>query len=281
MDSDRMLDVLSRAANAIGERLAATNQWGLLADSDHQHHSDLAADAAGLAVLHEADFSVLSEESGFTGRSDSESGFTGRSDSESGFTGRSAGGNDSGITVVLDPLDGSTNAAHQLSWYATSLCAVDKDGPLAALVVNLVNGQRYEAVRGLGARRDGRPIAPSGATMLAESFVGISALPPRNLGWSQFRCFGAAALDLCAVADGRLDAFVDCGVDAHGVWDYLGAMLVCQEAGAVVADAWGRDLVVLEHGARRTPVGASSQSVLDQLVEARAEAYEPMKGQER
>ena len=51
-----------------------------------------------------------------------------------------------------------------------------------------------------------------------------------------------------------LDAFIDCTeAPAHGPWDYLGGLLVCQEAGAVVADRYGDDLVVLEHGARRSP----------------------------
>ena len=60
------------------------------------------------------------------------------------------------------------------------------------------------------------------------------------------------------VADGVLDGFVDCSVDAHGPWDYLGGMLICREAGAVVADALGRDLVVLEHAGRRTPVAGAT-----------------------
>ena len=89
--------------------------------------------------------------------------------------------------------------------------------------------------------------------------VGLSGLPPGWLGWRQFRALGAVALDLCAVAEGRLDGYVDCSPSAHGPWDYLGGMLVCQEAGAVVDDAVGRDLVVLDHGARRTPVAAGTR----------------------
>ncbi len=57
--------------------------------------------------------------------------------------------------------------------------------------------------------------------------------------------------------------------DAHGVWDYVGAQLVVQEVGGVVADAFGRDLVVLEHDARRTPVAATSSALLGQLIEQR------------
>jgi myo-inositol-1(or 4)-monophosphatase len=53
------------------------------------------------------------------------------------------------------------------------------------------------------------------------------------------------------------------------VWDYLGGALVCAEAGAVVADALGRDLVVLDHAARRTPVGAATPDLFDALLAAR------------
>jgi myo-inositol-1(or 4)-monophosphatase len=177
---------------------------------------------------------------------------------------------DRDVVVVLDPLDGSTNAAHGVPWYATSLCAVDGDGPLASLVVDLAGDRRYSARRGIGAWRDGVAISPAQATPLAGAFLGLSGLPPRNFGWRQFRALGASALDLCAVADGTLDGFVDCSPDAHGPWDYLGAMLICQEAGAVMADAQGRDLVVLEHDARRTPVAAGSASLLDELLVARS-----------
>jgi fructose-1,6-bisphosphatase/inositol monophosphatase family enzyme len=143
------------------------------------------------------------------------------------------------------------------------------------VVVDLVHGTRYEATRGGGARRDGVAIEPSGATALDDAMVGVSGLPPRSLGWRQFRALGASALDLCAVADGRLDAWVDCSPDAHGSWDYLGAMLVCAEAGAPMVDALGRDLVVLDHAARRTPLAAATPELLAALVAARHQAFTP------
>ena len=105
--------------------------------------------------------------------------------------------------------------------------------------------------------------------MLGDSVIGLSGLPDRHLGWAQFRALGAAALDLCAVADGTLDGYVDCSVDAHGSWDYLGGLLVCREAGASVADAHGRELVSLDHGARRTPVAGATPDLLAALVAAR------------
>ena len=71
------------------------------------------------------------------------------------------------------------------------------------------------------------------------------------------------------VADGTLDGFIDCSPSAHGVWDYLGGLLVCREAGAVVADGLGRELVTLDHADRRTPVAAATPQLLAEIVAAR------------
>jgi fructose-1,6-bisphosphatase/inositol monophosphatase family enzyme len=62
---------------------------------------------------------------------------------------------------------------------------------------------------------------------------------------------------------------VDCTVDALGPWDYLAAALVLAEAGGRVADVHGRDLVVLDHAARRTPVSAGTPELFEVLLEAR------------
>jgi fructose-1,6-bisphosphatase/inositol monophosphatase family enzyme len=240
----RLLDLLNDTADAIAAVLHGNDDWGLAGTRPYQYRSDLAADAVAVERLRAAGCGVLSEESGVHGA-------------------------DRPVLVVVDPLDGSTNASHRIPWYATSLCAVDAEGPLASVVLNLASGVRYEAIRGEGAWCDGRPLTPSGVGAVADAIVAISGLPPGSLGWRQFRCLGAAALDLCAVAAGVLDGFVDCSDESHGAWDYMGALLVCREAGASVADAFGRDLVVREHGARRTPVGAATTHLLDDLLTAR------------
>ena len=64
-----------------------------------------------------------------------------------------------------------------------------------------------------------------------------------QLPWKQFRALGSAALSLCDVAAGRVDGYLDAGADGHAPWDYLGGLLVCREAGAVVARRPGRPLV--------------------------------------
>ena len=244
MDDARLTDLLRRAADAVAAALGPLEDWGLAGTRAGQYRSDLVADAAVGPLLDEAGVGVLSEESG----------------------GRRL---DAPLVVVVDPLDGSTNASRGLPWFATSLCAVDADGPRASVVVNLASGRRYEALRGGGATVDGQPLRPSGCERLDEAIVGISGLPPRHLGWQQFRAWGAVALDLCAVAEGLLDGYVDCSTDAHGAWDYLGALLVCREAGVGVVDAAGRDLVVVAHDARRTPVAGATPALLGQLTAGR------------
>lgn len=245
MTDDDLLAVLYAAADAARDRLVATNDWALAGTRAGQHRSDLAADAAAVAVLVEAGLGVVSEESGRHHA-------------------------DRSITVVLDPLDGSTNAAHGLSWWATSLCALDDEGAKVAVVVDLVHGDRFDATRGRGARRDGATIRPSGVEAPGDAIVGVNGLPSRHLGWLQYRALGAAALDLCAVARGSLDGFVDCTDDGLAPWDYLGAMLVCQEAGATVADLHGRALVVVDSGTRRTVVAGATTTLAAALTAARS-----------
>lgn len=242
MDPSALVEVGFAAAAAVAEALAGLDDWSPVATRPGQYRLDLAADDAALAVLHGAGLGTLSEESGRHHP-------------------------DRPLVAVVDPVDGSTNAHRGLPWYATSVCVLDGDGPLAAVVVNQASGARFWAVRGGGAFGDGGPLRPSGATRLDRAIVALSGLPERPVGWWQSRALGACALDLCAVASGTVDGFLDATRPAaHGPWDYLGGLLVCHEAGAAVADASGADLVVIGHEARRSPVAAATSQLLDQLV---------------
>lgn len=251
------MEVLDEVVIKVRSSLDRLTDWGLAGTRSGQYRSDLVADEAALEVLSSAGIAVLSEESGRTGDPSAD------------------------LLAVLDPVDGSTNASRGIPWFATSVCVLDAEGPLAALVVNQATSRRYEAVRAKGARRDGKEIRPSEVTELRKAVIGLSGYPRRHLGWRQYRALGAAALDLCAVADGTLDAFADCGQGGHGVWDYLGGLLVCKEAGAHLADAEGRDLVVLEHGERRIPVAGATEELLEALLDSRTESTRTDGGQQR
>jgi myo-inositol-1(or 4)-monophosphatase len=216
------------------ERRARTGRPG-------QYQLDVVADAAILPVLAAAGVRVLSEESGWSGPSDA------------------------AITVVVDPVDGSTNCARRIPYWAISLCALDSDGPLCALVQNGATGVRFTAVRGEGAWCDGTRLEPSKTREIERAVVALSGLPPRVLPWRQFRALGSVALALCDVAAGHVDGYLDGIVDQHAPWDYLGGLLVCAEAGAPVVDAQQRSLLVLDLGVRRQLLAAGTAELLEAL----------------
>jgi len=174
----------------------------------------------------------------------------------------------SDVLVVMDPLDGSTNASRGIPWYATALCAVDHHGMRASLVVNQASSRdRYWATLGGGAFHNGTRITHSGCTEMREAVIGISGLPKNQPNWAQFRANGAAALDICLVAEGATDGWID--FNSHGVWDYLASLLICNEAGVAAAEHNDCELLVTEFGERRTPIVAATPQLLSVLRELR------------
>jgi myo-inositol-1(or 4)-monophosphatase len=147
-----------------------------------------------------------------------------------------------GIRWIVDPLDGTTNWLHGYPEYAVSLAVEDDRGLRAALVLNSATGERFEAVRGEGAWRDGEPIDVSAVEDLEMALVG-TGFPFKKPAYlddylevfrevlfrtSGIRRAGSAALDMCDLACGRLDAFWE-----HWLlpWDVAGGALVVAEAG--------------------------------------------------
>jgi len=208
-----------------------------------QYALDVIADAAALEVLTKLPVRIVSEESGVHEHAGSE------------------------ITVVLDPVDGSTNFSRGISYWAISICALDADGALAALVVNQATGERTTAIRGHGASRDGVALRASNVTRIEDAVVALSAFPTQRLPWKQFRALGCASLMLCDVAAGGLDGLIDSARNL-APWDYLGGYLACVEAGAVVRDANGEELVTDDPTARRQVMAAATPALLDALMPA-------------
>lgn len=244
-DDQSLLGVLRQAAGAVRRALDDFSDWRAPGKRRGQYGLDLVADAAAVSVLQRAGLRVLSEESGTT---------------------VPTGDAVDGLLAVVDPVDGSTNASLGLPWYATSICLLDTQGPRVALVVDQANGTTYETARGAGAWCDGQQLVPSGRQRLAESVIGVSGLPRRRPGWAQYRAMGAAALDLCAVARGWLDGFMTVGESTLNSWDYLGGMLVCTEAGAVVGERSGQDTAIGDDVPRR-PLAAATPELLAELLE--------------
>lgn len=156
----------------------------------------------------------------------------------------------SGVRWVVDPLDGTTNYLYGFPGFNVSIAA-EVDGQAAVGVVfDVVRHELFSAVRGRGATRDGEPIHPSGAANLAHALVGtgFSYEPERRRLQAQvlvdvlprvrdIRRQGAAAVDLCSVACGRLDGYYERGL---APWDLAAGGLIASEAGAVVTDFGGQ-----------------------------------------
>jgi len=249
--NEAILYALRNVANVAQLTISAARDWSFTGMQKGQYAADVFVNDAVISALREFGWGVLSEESGAEGFDASRPGELGDQ-----------------LVVIVDPIDGSTNASRGIAWHAVSLCCVDRDGPRVSVVAQLAPPHtEYAAIRGVGAWRNGEVLKTPESRPLDKCVVGVSGPPPPNPGWWQFRANGAAALDLCLVADGGLDGYLDC--DQHGVWDYAGAALVCSEVGVAIADAHGRDLFPLRHGERRTPIAATSTQVLNELIALR------------
>ena len=239
---DSILEVLHEVADAVRGVLDRNTDWGLSGKRKSQYQVDLACDEAALTILHEAGCRVLSEESGVTG--------------------------EGSLFVVMDPLDGSTNASRGVKWFATALAVLDEDGLRASLVANQASStDRWTATRGGGAFKNGNRIQPTSCSELGKAIVGVSGIVKVKPGWAQFRALGAAALDLCLVAEGVTDGWID--FNSHGGWDYMASLLVCREAGVAVGEFNNRELEVHDHAERRTMVAAATSELLVDLLDIR------------
>ncbi|WP_395244477.1 inositol monophosphatase family protein [Agromyces sp. MMS24-K17] len=162
----------------------------------------------------------------------------------------------SGLNWVVDPIDGTVNFLYGIPQWSISVAVVE--GPpspeewtaLAGVVVNPVAGEVFEASAGGGARLAGEPLQVTTEVPLDRALVatGFAYSLERRVGQAKvvadlllrirdLRRLGSAALDLCAVAAGRLDAFYEAGLNP---WDHAAGALIAREAGALVGGADGR-----------------------------------------
>jgi myo-inositol-1(or 4)-monophosphatase len=171
-------------------------------------------------------------------------------------------GGDGDAIAIVDPLDGSSNFELGIPFYCTSVAIIDGRSlgdATVGVVRDLVSGDVYSARRGAGARKNGRRVVTSEVSRLSEAVVGadlsrsspelVAALSPLVSGARRHVHFGANALELCFVADARIDAFVDLR-ERIRVTDFAAAYLVAKEAGAIVTSVDGGEVrphLDLEH----------------------------------
>jgi myo-inositol-1(or 4)-monophosphatase len=153
------------------------------------------------------------------------------------------------VRWILDPIDGTVNYLYGLPQFAVSLAA-EVDGEVVAGVVhNAATGEEWTALRGGGAYRDGQRLVCSevtelGQTLLATGFGYAAARREHQArvltrvlpAVRDIRRFGAASLDLCFAAEGRVDAYYEKGLN---LWDHAAGGLVATEAGMLVTGLAG------------------------------------------
>jgi myo-inositol-1(or 4)-monophosphatase len=155
----------------------------------------------------------------------------------------------SGISWLIDPIDGTTNFVYGLPNWAVSIAAVDADGPVAAAVYAPVLGELFSARRGCGATLNDVAITCGQLGNLSSALVatGFSYLADHRGRQAarlalmmphirDVRRLGAASLDLCFVAMGRLDGYFEQGL---GPWDLAAGQLIASEAGCSTGDFSG------------------------------------------
>jgi myo-inositol-1(or 4)-monophosphatase len=208
---------------------------GIGAGGDPMKQIDLAAEETIVDTLQEQSisFTLISEESGI----------------------KEYGRNPHKVYITTDPIDGTTNLTRGIPFYATSI-AVSTKPELStvhtALVTDLHHNVTFTAQTGKGARRNGRTIRPSANTLLEEAVVGmdmntfqieklVPSLTSLAKNMKHTRHLGANALELCYVADGTTDAFIDIRGRLRAT-DMAAAWLVIREAGAIITTPEGEPL---------------------------------------
>ena len=181
----------------------------------------------------------------------------------------------SGVCWVIDPIDGTVNFIYGIAAYGVSIGA-EVDGELvAAAVVDIVSGDAYRAAAGRGAEGPTGPLSVSKVADPALALVGtgFGYEPTRRRRQAavlthvlpavrDIRRIGSAALDLCAVAAGRLDGFFELGLQP---WDMAAGAVLVREAGGVLLE-----LPAHEHDVAMTV--AAGPDLIEPLVELLREA---------
>jgi len=239
---------------------------GIGAGGDPIKRIDLAAENAIINTLkeHKISFTLISEESGI----------------------KEYGKNPREHYVTADPIDGTTNLLRGIPFYATSIATSTKptlNTIHTALVADLTRDITYTARKGKGAHRNNQKITPSKTTLLKEAVIGldlntykIRQIAPRLTSLIQktghIRHLGANALELCYVADGTTDAFIDIRGKLRTT-DMAAAWLIIKETKAKITTPEGKPLnIKLDPKQKVTFIAAANQKMHKIILQSVEEA---------
>jgi myo-inositol-1(or 4)-monophosphatase len=236
--------------------------FGVGAGGDTSKRIDLAAEKALIDCLgkHGVSCTLVSEEAGT----------------------KQIGFGSSEIHVVTDPVDGTTNAVHGLP-FSANVIAVSTSPHLrdveTAIVYDIVHNIIYTAQKNRGAFKNGKPIKPSETSNIQDAVIGIdlNTLKVEELlaklkglltVGKHFRHFGANALEICYVADGGTDAFIDIRGKLR-VTDMVASYLILREAGGIMVSPDGKELdAPLTATQRLSFIAASNKTMYKAITEA-------------
>ena len=181
--------------------------------------------------------------------------------------------------AIVDPLDGSSNFEKGIPFYCTSVAVVEGDSiddTRVGVVRDLVTGDVYHAIRGGGAKKNGRLIRTSLVSSLPLAVIGVDlsrsttdlvkGFAPLISGAKRHLHLGANALELCYLADGTIDAFVDAR-EMIRITDFAAAFLIAEEAGAKITGVDGDRIEPrfdLEH--RFSFAGSANADLHDEIL---------------
>ena len=228
MDLEKVRDVAVAAAARAGEILC--RNWGGIHDVEKKGAIDLVTEADGssekaiMEIIRSAfpDHTILAEESGMAPGTDPHE-------------------------WIIDPLDGTTNYAHNLPEFSVSIAFAHEGEMAFGLILSPVFGELFYGTRGHGAELNGRPIRVSGVKNIRDSLL-VTGFPYELqpvirplmgrfetclLAAQGVRRLGSAALDLCYVACGRFDGFWEQNLHP---WDTAAGWIIVEEAGGQVTD---------------------------------------------
>ncbi|NJD78177.1 MAG: bifunctional fructose-bisphosphatase/inositol-phosphate phosphatase [Candidatus Methanoperedens sp.] len=177
------------------------------------------------------------------------------------------------FTLVLDPIDGTFNAVNNIPFYCAPIAIAGSDlsDIRYGFVKNLVTGDIYTAEKGKGSFLNGKKIHVS--TLSELSRVGVlsyshrpHAIAINNHNVRRVRVFGSAALELCYIASGIFDAFIDMRGMLR-VSDIAAGKLIVEEAGGYVSDGKGKSLSTPLDVKKRVNIVASNGYIHDKLLE--------------